>query len=165
MALLYLGATIIAALIAVWAGAELTTAVLRRVITDVFGWGGTSSVTVDALRPLAPAAQMEFVARRLGPRILPPERVPEIAALTRVRMANHNAMVDYEARPYPGRLTYFRSRGSAALTSAEETVRYWGRLADGFGLHEVAGNHGTLLQRPHVDTLADALRKVVAGLD
>jgi amino acid adenylation domain-containing protein len=139
-------------------------AVLRRVITDVFGWGGTASVTVDGLRPMEPEAQLEFAMRRLGPRILPPERVPEVAALTRVRMANHNAAVDYEAGPYPGRLTYFRSRGSGALTSAGDTVRYWGRLADGFGLHEVAGSHGTLLQPPHVGTLADALRKVIAGL-
>jgi amino acid adenylation domain-containing protein len=140
-------------------------AVLRRVITDVFGWGGTASVTVDALRPMEPEAQLEFAARRLGPRILPAERLPEIAALTRVRMANHNAAVDYEARPYAGRLTYIRSKGSGALTSADETVRYWGRLADGFGLHEVAGSHGTLLQHPHVSTLADALRQVIAGLE
>jgi thioesterase domain-containing protein len=140
-------------------------AVLRRVLTDVFGWGGTASVTVEALRQLEPAAQLEFAARRLGPRLLPAERMPEIAALARVRMANHNATVDYEARPYAGRLTYFRSRGSAALTSAEDTVRYWGRMAAGFGLHEVPGNHGTLLDRPHVDTLADTLRRVIAGLD
>jgi amino acid adenylation domain-containing protein len=136
-------------------------AVLRRVITDVFGWGGTASVTVDALRRMEPDAQLELAARRLGARLLPPERVAEVAALTRVRMANHNATVDFQARPYPGRLTYFRSRGSAALTTADETVRYWGRMADGFGLHEVAGNHGTLLQPPHVDTLADALRRVM----
>jgi amino acid adenylation domain-containing protein len=140
-------------------------AVLRRVLTDVFGWGGTASVTVDAMRPLEPAAQLELAARRLGPRILPAARLPEIAALTRVRMANHNATVDYEPRPYPGRLTYFRSRGSAALTSAEETLRFWGRLVDGLGVHDVAGNHGTLLQPPHVDSLAEALRTVLATLD
>jgi amino acid adenylation domain-containing protein len=139
--------------------------VLRRVLTDVFGWGGTASVTVEALRPLEPEAQLQLAARRLGPRILPPERVPEIAALTRVRMANHNATVDYEVRPYAGRLTYFRSRGSAGLSSAEETVRYWGRMAGSFGLHEVPGAHGTLLDRPHVDTLANVLRGVMGELD
>ena len=139
--------------------------VLRRVLTDVFGWGGTASITVDALRPLEPEAQLALAARRLGPRILPPERVPEVAALTRVRMANHNATVDYEVRPYAGRLTYFRSRGSAGLSSAEETVRYWGRMAGSFGLHEVPGAHGTLLDRPHVDTLAAVLRGVIGELD
>jgi amino acid adenylation domain-containing protein len=139
--------------------------VLRRVLTDVFGWGGTASITVDSLRPLEPEAQLALAARRLGPRILPPERVPEIAALTRVRMANHNATVDYEVRPYAGRLTYFRSRGSAGLSSAEETVRYWGRMAGSFGLHEVPGAHGTLLDRPHVDTLAEVLRGVIGELD
>ena len=138
--------------------------VLRRVLTDVFGWGGTASVTVDALRQMEPDAQLAFTARKLGPRILPPERVPEVAALTRVRMANHNAVVDFQARPYAGRLTYLRSRGSASLASADETVRYWGRMAGGFGLHEVPGAHGTLLDRPHVDTLADVLRGVIAGL-
>ncbi|HST62114.1 MAG TPA: amino acid adenylation domain-containing protein [Longimicrobium sp.] len=136
-------------------------AVLRRVLTDVFGWGGTASVTADVLRRMEPDAQLEFTARRLGPRILPPERVAEIAALTRVRMANHNATVDFQARPYAGRLTYLRSRGSAALGTADATVRYWGRMADGFGLHEVDGNHGTLLQHPNVGSLADALQRVM----
>jgi thioesterase domain-containing protein len=139
-------------------------AVLRRVLTDVLGWSGTAGVTVDALRPLPLAAQLELAARRVGPRLLPPERLPEIAALTRVRMANHNATVDYEPRPYAGRLTYFRSRGSAALNSAEETLRYWGRLVDGIGVHDVAGNHGTLLQPPHLDSLVAALRGVLEGL-
>ncbi len=139
-------------------------AVLRRVLTDVFGWGGTASVTVEALRQMEPAAQLLYAARRVGPRMLPPERVPEIAALTRVRMANHNALVDFQPQPYAGRLTYFRSRGSASLSSADETLRYWGRLAGSIGVHDVAGAHGTLLDRPHVDTLADALRRVIAAL-
>jgi amino acid adenylation domain-containing protein len=141
-------------------------AVLRRILTDLFGWGPTGSLTVEVLRTMEPRAQLEHAARRLGPRILPAERIPEVAALTRVRMANHNALVDFHGRPYPGRIAYFRSRGSAHLSYAEETIRYWGRLAEGgFGMHEVNGNHGTLLQRPHVDSLVEALRRVLAGLE
>jgi amino acid adenylation domain-containing protein len=139
-------------------------AVLRRILTDLFGWGATGAVTIEALRPLPAEEQLALAARRLGEQLLPEERIPEIAALTRVRMANHNALVDWVPRPYAGRITYFQTRGSASLSSAQETIRFWGRLAEGgFGVHEVAGNHGTLLQPPHVRTVAEALRRVLVG--
>ncbi|HEX2081070.1 MAG TPA: amino acid adenylation domain-containing protein [Longimicrobium sp.] len=139
-------------------------AVLRRVLTDLFGWGGTAAVTVEALRTLPPEAQLQHAARRLGARLLPQERLPEVAALTRVRMANHNALVDYVPRPYAGRITYFNSRASSRLASAQEAMRFWGRLAEGgFCVHEVSGNHGTMLQHPHVESVAEALRRVLAG--
>ena len=140
-------------------------AVLRRILTDLFGWGGTAAVTVDALRALEPEAQLRLAARKLGENLLPESRLAEVAELTRVRMANHNAMVDWSPRPYAGRLTYFQTRGSAYLPTAQETLRFWGRLADGgFGVHEVAGNHGTLLDKPHVTSVAAALRRVLAEL-
>ncbi|HEU4881722.1 MAG TPA: amino acid adenylation domain-containing protein, partial [Longimicrobium sp.] len=141
-------------------------AVLRRILTDLYGWGGTAAVTIEALRGMDPEAQLRFAARKLGDGLLPESRLPEVAALTRVRMANHNAMVDYVAKPFAGRITYFQTRGSAYLSNAQDALRFWGRLADGgFGVHEVAGNHGTLLQKPHVDSVAAALRRVLAELD
>ncbi|WP_420126301.1 non-ribosomal peptide synthetase [Longimicrobium sp.] len=141
-------------------------AVLRRILTDLYGWGGTAAVTIEALRGMEPEAQLQFAARKLGPGLLPETRLPEVAALTRVRMANHNAMVDFVGKPYAGRITYFQTRGSAYLANAQDALRFWGRLADrGFGVHEVAGNHGTLLQKPHVDSVAAALRRVLAELD
>ena len=92
------------------------------------------------------------------------ERIPEVAALTRVRMANHNALVDYVARPYAGRITYFTTRASSRLSAAQEAIRFWGRLAEGgFGVHEVSGNHGTMLQPPHVASVAAELRAVLAA--
>jgi amino acid adenylation domain-containing protein len=139
-------------------------AVLRRILTDLFGWGGTAAVTVEALRTMTPEEQLRHAARRLGARLLPDERLPEVAALTRVRMANHNALVDYVARPYAGRITYFNTRASSRLPAAQESMRFWGRLAEGgFCVHEVSGNHGTLLQHPHVETVADALRRALGG--
>ncbi|HEU0301572.1 MAG TPA: amino acid adenylation domain-containing protein, partial [Longimicrobium sp.] len=137
-------------------------AVLRRILTDLFGWGGTAAVTIEALRTMEPEAQLQHAARKLGPRLLPQERLPEVAALTRVRLANHNALVDYVAQPYAGRITYFNTRASSRLPAAQESMRFWGRLAEGgFCVHEVSGNHGTLLQHPHVETVADALRRVM----
>ncbi|HEX6368052.1 MAG TPA: amino acid adenylation domain-containing protein [Longimicrobium sp.] len=141
-------------------------AVLRRILTDLFGWGATGAVTIQALRALEPEAQLRFAAQKLGAGLLPDARVPEVAALTRVRMANHNAMVDYAPQPFAGRITYFQTRGSAYLSNAQDALRFWGRLAGGgFGVHQVAGNHGTLLEKPHVDSVAAALRRVLAELD
>ena len=140
--------------------------VLRRILTDLYGWGGTAAVSIEALRGLEPEAQLQFAARKLGAHLLPETRIPEVAELTRVRRANHNAMVDYVAEPFAGRITYFQTRGSAYLSNAQDALRFWGRLADGgFGVHEVTGNHGTLLQKPHVDSVAAALRRVLAELD
>ncbi|HEV3051651.1 MAG TPA: thioesterase domain-containing protein, partial [Longimicrobium sp.] len=139
--------------------------VLRRILTDLYGWGPTGAVTVEALRPLSPDQQLRLAARRLGARLLPEERIAEVAALTRVRMANHNALVDFVPRPFAGRVTYFQTRGSAYLSNAQETLRFWGRLAEGgFGVHEVPGNHGTLLDPPHVAPLASGLRRVLEGV-
>jgi amino acid adenylation domain-containing protein len=140
-------------------------AVLRRILTDLFGWGVTGAITIEALRPLPPEDQLRMAARKLGPRLLPDERLPEVAALTRVRMANHNALVDFVPRPFAGRVTYFQTRGSAYLSNAQDSLRFWGRLAEGgFGVHEVPGNHGTMLEPPHVAPLAVALRRVLEGL-
>jgi thioesterase domain-containing protein/acyl carrier protein len=141
-------------------------AVLRRILTDLFGWGPTGAVTVEALRPLPPDEQLRLAARRIGPRLFPEERLSEVAALTRVRMANHNALVDFVGRPFGGRITYFQTRGSAYLSNAQDALRFWGRLAEGgFGVHEVPGNHGTMLDPPHVGPLAAALRQVLEGLE
>jgi thioesterase domain-containing protein len=139
--------------------------VLRRILTDLYGWGATAAVTVEALRGLEPEAQLQLAARELGAHLLPESRLPEVAELTRVRMANHNAMVDWVAKPFAGRIACFQTRGSAYLPNAQDALRFWGRLADGgFGVHEVTGNHGTLLQKPHVDSVAAALRRVLAEL-
>ncbi|HYR07399.1 MAG TPA: amino acid adenylation domain-containing protein [Longimicrobium sp.] len=141
-------------------------AVLRRILTDLYGWGATAAVTIEALRGMEPEAQLRFAARKLGPGLLPESRLPEVAALTRVRMANHNAMVDWVPQPFAGRIMYFQTRGSAYLANGQEALRFWGRLADGgFGVHEVTGNHGTLLQKPHVASVAAALRRVLGELD
>jgi thioesterase domain-containing protein/aryl carrier-like protein len=139
--------------------------VLRRILTDLYGWGSTAAVTLEALRGLDPEAQLRFAARKMGEHLLPEPRIPEVAELTRVRMANHNAMVDWVAQPFAGRIAYFQTRGSAYLSNAQDALRFWGRLADGgFGVHEVTGNHGTLLQKPHVDSVASALRRVLGEL-
>ena len=140
--------------------------VLRRILTDLFGWGPTAGVTAESLRPHPPEEQLRLAALRLGERLFPQERIPEIAALTRVRMANHNALVDYDARPYAGRVTYLQTRGSASLWNSQDALGFWGGLAEGgFDVHSVPGSHGTLLQPPHVAGVAAALRTVLAALE
>jgi amino acid adenylation domain-containing protein len=138
--------------------------VLRRVLTDVIGWAATRGITPQMLEGLTPAEQLEVVAEKVGERWMPPERLAEVAALTRVRLANHNALVDYVARPYPGAIDYFQSTGSAHLATAPDAISFWSGLArGGFTIHPVGGNHGTLLQVPHVHTLAGALKKALGA--
>ena len=49
-------------------------------------------------------------------------------------------------------------------TDTPEAVAYWRGLArGGLTIHPVGGNHATLLQVPHVRTLADALKNALGA--
>jgi len=81
--------------------------------------------------------------------------------IERVRNATQAALRAYQPTPYAGRVDYFRAlhgrfdprmfRGLATLTTGN------------YHLHEVPGNHGTMLRDPNVSTLAAALRAAQAA--
>jgi thioesterase domain-containing protein/acyl carrier protein len=71
-------------------------------------------------------------------------------------------MFDYQPRPYPGSIFFFRAqnRGGVAFTNPEQP---WIELAaQGVEVHVVPGDHTTMHHPPHVDVLAGRLR---AALD
>ncbi len=93
------------------------------------------------------------VQRRLG--FVPPSTLAAYVA------ANELAVESYRPQPYPGRLTIFRSL--EATTDAEDVVMRglgWAEVAvGGFEVLEVPGGHLTMLAEPHVEHVADALRR------
>ncbi len=64
----------------------------------------------------------------------------------------------YVARPYPGRITLFRAEDRLG-GHARDPFLGWQQVArGGLDVHEVPGNHGTLIREPHVRVLAQRLR-------
>ena len=71
------------------------------------------------------------------------------------------AAAEYRAEPHAGRVVVFKPSASP-LETVEATEDAWRPLAGG-GLEivEVPGNHGSMLQLPHVNELARAVRHVL----
>jgi thioesterase domain-containing protein len=133
--------------------------VLQRIIADLVGWTAAANVRVDRLLPLPPREQaLEAIRQAKQPRTLPPSRVDEVLALTRVRQANLRAMVDYDPPAYDGHLTYFRTASAERTRPADGAPEYWGaRALGGMTVHRVGGAHGTILNPPYVRDVAAKL--------
>ena len=80
------------------------------------------------------------------------------AVFNDVRESNYLAFRNYMARPYPGKVTIFTA--SENLPSKKHLIRtVWSRVAlRGAEMHEVPGDHVTLIEEPHVKVLAEKLR-------
>jgi thioesterase domain-containing protein len=70
--------------------------------------------------------------------------------------ANVRAMNSYQPKPFKGNATLFAAQADVACRGD------WGALIEGyFTTMPVPGDHNTLLQRPHVEVLADALQQLM----
>ena len=94
-----------------------------------------------------------------SPPATPPPAGDRLAAVER---AGAEAMFAYRPRPYPGRLVHFR----AARRRPGEPLRPeqpWVDLAEeGAEVHVVPGDHVSMHQRPHVETLAQRLKRLLS---
>ncbi|HEX8694599.1 MAG TPA: amino acid adenylation domain-containing protein [Longimicrobium sp.] len=128
-------------------------------VAGLAGHAAAARVDVDELRGLEGREQALAMLRKMDlPRLLPESRVDDVLALTAIRAANLQAQAAYRPRPYPGRLTYFRTAGSDDARGGSPGLEFWGALAEGgVTAHRVAGSHGTILQEPYVRELARAI--------
>ncbi|MER6124301.1 amino acid adenylation domain-containing protein [Streptomyces sp. NPDC001795] len=94
----------------------------------------------------------------------------ELDRLRRVTDANKNAYLGHVPEPYDGEVHLLR----ASQESTEEVRhglpssyasrdRGWGRLADTVTVHDVPGNHHTLLRGPNAAALAAVIRDIAAA--
>jgi aspartate racemase len=68
--------------------------------------------------------------------------------------ANLKALLSYVPKPYPGKLTLFKS-----LNHGQGVHYGWGELVrGGVETHYVPGTHRGILQEPNVDILADQMQ-------
>jgi amino acid adenylation domain-containing protein len=76
--------------------------------------------------------------------------------------AHTRALLQYRPRPYPGRLTLFRSPGHAWFCSFDNAFG-WAELAEGgVTVKIVPGAHETILKSPNVELLAKELHDCLA---
>ena len=81
-----------------------------------------------------------------------------IAPMLRIVYAHIQATYHYVPQPYPNRITLFRAVEQPDSTGQAPNLG-WDALAKDIQLHQVPGNHLSLLKQPHVQTLAEQLRQ------
>ena len=75
--------------------------------------------------------------------------------------AHIRCLMRYKPKPYPGKVTLFRSPGHPFLCSFDS--RYgWGNLAmDGVDVHVVSGHHESILEEPYVKEVGAEMSRVL----
>lgn len=93
-----------------------------------------------------------------------------------VGAAFRRALGRYEVRHYPGRVTLFRPKldvahvlGPGRMTNAKREFVYhdngWGPFAGGIDVHEVPGDHDSMVLEPNVRVLAVKLRECIEAVE
>lgn len=84
-----------------------------------------------------------------------------------VQEAHSRTMARYKIRRYPGKITLMRAvergyLGMELLGIREDPMLGWGALAGGgVEIHDVPGEHGNVLNEPHVRTVAEELKTIL----
>jgi amino acid adenylation domain-containing protein len=95
--------------------------------------------------------------------LIPPEsrlQVTDESALSpmlRLVYAHAQATYHYLPKPYSHQITLFKATEQAEAIGQDMTLG-WSTLAQDIQLHQVSGNHLSLLRQPHVQSLAQQLR-------
>jgi len=112
--------------------------------------GGRLAYPVERLR----ARTRRFVYEQIIRRGLPLPRF-----LRDLREISYQAALNYRPRPYPGKVTLFRAKQRPA-GKASDIFLGWDKVAGGgMEVHEVPGDHVSLMREPQVGELADVLRR------
>ena len=73
--------------------------------------------------------------------------------------ADFRATRNYALHRYPGRITLFKASQELGETSADPTLGWSRWAAGGVEVHVVPGNHANMVYKPHVEVLAEKLRR------
>ncbi|XWK88399.1 MAG: thioesterase domain-containing protein [Phormidium sp.] len=79
-----------------------------------------------------------------------------IAPMLKIFYANAQAAYRYVPQNYPNQITVFKAAEQIDSVAQDRTLG-WSKLASDIQLHQVPGNHLSLLKQPHVQTLAQQL--------
>jgi acyl transferase domain-containing protein/thioesterase domain-containing protein len=96
--------------------------------------------------------------------------LPARLRYTVVEEMNRKLWAAYTGRPYEGSITLIRahdrrSKGIVSLRERDDELLGWGALAhQGVDVHEVSGDHHTMLVDPNVRVVAEEIQKILSGL-
>jgi thioesterase domain-containing protein len=130
---------------------------------DLFRTAGMELQPPENLSELGPEALLEALLEqgRVAGLIAPGAEAHEFRALFRVFESNLRASFHYRPKPYTGTVTLLRA-SEPPLAEGEDADHGWSALAARVERHELSGDHYTLLQRPHVQKLAERLKECLA---
>jgi thioesterase domain-containing protein len=78
-------------------------------------------------------------------------------ALLNVKESCWMAAKNYVAQAYPGRVTLFRAKEEGLELSRDPNADWSGLATGGVEIHEIPGNHLTILDKPNIELLAREL--------
>jgi thioesterase domain-containing protein len=126
-------------------------------------------VSYEELRQLEPEEQFNYFLEKLRrTNLIPPDAGQQlIRRILQVQKASHQALVSYVPQVYPGRITLLRASevlaedsGGVFSQSFRDRALGWGELTtEPIKIHDVPGNHITMLANPHVQVLAEQLKR------
>jgi thioesterase domain-containing protein len=124
------------------------------------------ALTGERLAKLQTEERLTFIldeAKKAG--VIPPSfDLQQIRALLKVFVANFEALHSYVPKPYAGPLTIFAASESI-VRQARNNIRGWEALAQGpLSVHELPGNHFTIINKTHVQTLAAQIKTCLAQI-
>jgi thioesterase domain-containing protein len=127
--------------------------------------GADLGVTAADLAPLAPEEKLRFFVERLraaGVIHAGKDGLAQLRRLLRVYKTNVLSYRSYQPRPFPGTVTLFRAEAAGFDPGLGTDLGWSGHTPLPVAVHEVPGDHITLLAEPNVAVLAGRLR---AGLN
>ncbi|TSC24556.1 LLM class flavin-dependent oxidoreductase [Corallococcus sp. Z5C101001] len=140
--------------------AEEPGALMAWFATDLLGGAEAAKLDATKLQTLDEGGRLGYLAehaRALG--ALPGVELPELEQRFRVFARNARALSRYRPEPYRGKVLFLQAEQLAAHPSdtLPAPVESWGERLLQAQLHQVPGNHYTMLQAPHVREVADRM--------
>jgi thioesterase domain-containing protein len=136
---------------------------------DAFYWysrfRNDAGLQLGHLQSLNPDRQIDYVVEQLK---LSDKRPPFMNMphanhhrMLKVEKGNHQALYGYRHKPYPGRITLLRTERSASPSNIQDLG--WGQIAaGGVEIHNIPGDHKTMLKSPGIEVIGQVLRECIA---
>ncbi len=123
-------------------------------------------VTLEELRALPEEEQVPLLYQRARAVnwLLPDVTLEQFRHFVKMLKVQADAWRRYEPQPYPGRITLFRAQEQPPESPPERDMG-WAALAQGgVEVVDVPGDHLGMLQEPHVQALAQEMRRCLEQL-
>jgi thioesterase domain-containing protein len=143
-------------------------------------FGEALPISKEDLAQLQGDERIDYIVKKaISVNLLPPDiEVVQVRFFLEVYKANGKALRKYVHRAYPGQVTLFKTATPPPLSPSDESkngeqgveapkdqTMGWDNLAaGGVRVVEVPGSHQTMVNKPHVETLALRIRECLDGI-